>query len=115
MATEITAIKEAYAALNRNDVAGFVNFFDPQIERIEAFNLERPDIYRAAGVRGRRAHMILRYGGLFQAGARQTNVSACVYAPSNSFRGTFCRRHSSATKSRFETSAAGVRVLGAKR
>ena len=32
---ETEAIKEAYAALNRNDVEGFVKDFDPQIERIE--------------------------------------------------------------------------------
>lgn len=32
---ETQAIKEAYAALNRNDIEGFVKDFDPQIERIE--------------------------------------------------------------------------------
>ena len=35
MEAEIEAIKEAYAALNRNDIGGFVKDFDPQIERIE--------------------------------------------------------------------------------
>lgn len=35
MEAEIEAIKEAYAALNRNDIEGFVKDFDPQIERIE--------------------------------------------------------------------------------
>lgn len=37
LAAEIEALKEAYAALNRNDVPGFVAVFDPQIERIEEF------------------------------------------------------------------------------
>jgi len=35
LTAETEAIKEAYAALNRNDVSGFVAAFDPQIERIE--------------------------------------------------------------------------------
>ncbi len=33
--SEIESLKAAYAALNRNDMAGFVAIFDPQIERIE--------------------------------------------------------------------------------
>jgi ketosteroid isomerase-like protein len=33
--SETEAIRKAYAALNRNDIAGFVAVFDPQIERIE--------------------------------------------------------------------------------
>ena len=32
---ETKALKEAYAALNRNDIPAFVEIFDPQIERIE--------------------------------------------------------------------------------
>ena len=32
---EIEAIREAYAALNRNDLAGFAQIFDPSIERVE--------------------------------------------------------------------------------
>jgi ketosteroid isomerase-like protein len=35
LAGEIEEIREAYAALNRNDTPGFVAIFDPQIERIE--------------------------------------------------------------------------------
>ena len=35
LAAETEALREAYAALNRNDVPGFVRVFDPQIERIE--------------------------------------------------------------------------------
>jgi len=35
LAAETEAIREAYAALNRNDISGFVKAFDPEIERIE--------------------------------------------------------------------------------
>ncbi|MCC7020910.1 MAG: nuclear transport factor 2 family protein [Ardenticatenales bacterium] len=35
LAAEIEALRAAYAALNRNDIPGFVQVFDPQIERIE--------------------------------------------------------------------------------
>jgi ketosteroid isomerase-like protein len=35
LAAETTALREAYAALNRNDIPGFVEILDPQIERIE--------------------------------------------------------------------------------
>jgi ketosteroid isomerase-like protein len=35
LAAETKALSEAYAALNRNDIPGFVSVFDPQIERIE--------------------------------------------------------------------------------
>ncbi len=35
LAAETEALREAYDALNRNDIAGFVTVFDPQIERIE--------------------------------------------------------------------------------
>jgi ketosteroid isomerase-like protein len=35
LAAETEALREAYAALNRNDIPAFVALFDPQIERIE--------------------------------------------------------------------------------
>lgn len=35
LTTEIQAIKDAYAALNRGDIDGFVKDFDPQIVRVE--------------------------------------------------------------------------------
>jgi ketosteroid isomerase-like protein len=35
LAAETEAVRKAYAALNRNDIPGFVTVFDPQIERIE--------------------------------------------------------------------------------
>jgi uncharacterized protein len=37
LAVETEALREAYAALNRNDIPAFVTVFDPQIERIEDF------------------------------------------------------------------------------
>ena len=43
LAAEIEAIKDAYAALNRNDIEGFAQILDPQIERIE------PDGFPTAG------------------------------------------------------------------
>ncbi|QDU29339.1 SnoaL-like domain protein [Anatilimnocola aggregata] len=38
MAAETQALREAYAALNRNDIPAFMKLFDPQIERIEHFD-----------------------------------------------------------------------------
>lgn len=35
MENEIEIIRQAYAALNRNDYLGFVRDFDPQIVRVE--------------------------------------------------------------------------------
>ena len=35
MAAEIDAVREAYAALNRGDVPGFVRLFDAGVERVE--------------------------------------------------------------------------------
>ena len=37
LAAEIDAVRKAYAALNRGDVAGFVGLFDASVERIEEF------------------------------------------------------------------------------
>jgi len=46
LATEIEAIRRAYAALNRNDIPGFVAIFDPQIERIEPAETPADGTYR---------------------------------------------------------------------
>lgn len=46
LGAETEAIKEAYAALNRNDVDGFVKDFDPQIERIEFLEFPSGGTYR---------------------------------------------------------------------
>ena len=46
LAAEIEAIREAYAALNRNDIPGFVRVFDPQIERTEPPGFPESGTYR---------------------------------------------------------------------
>ena len=35
LAAEVEVVRQLYAALNRNDVAGFMKAFDPDIERVE--------------------------------------------------------------------------------
>lgn len=45
LAGEIEAIREAYAALNRNDIPGFVQVFDPEIERIELVEFPQGGTY----------------------------------------------------------------------
>lgn len=35
LGTETEALREVYAAINRNDIPAVLKFFDPQIERIE--------------------------------------------------------------------------------
>ncbi|MBI1292672.1 hypothetical protein GC173_15765 [bacterium] len=35
LSTEAKTLKEAYDALNRNDIPGFLRIFDPQVERVE--------------------------------------------------------------------------------
>jgi ketosteroid isomerase-like protein len=43
---ESEALREAYAAINRNDIAGFVKIFDPDIERIEPPGFPTSGTYR---------------------------------------------------------------------
>ncbi len=45
-ANETKVLEKAYAALNRNDISGFVEMFDPQIERTEPKNFPGEGIYR---------------------------------------------------------------------
>lgn len=45
-ASEIEALKSAYAALNRGDVEGFIAAFAPQIERIEPSDVPNGGFYR---------------------------------------------------------------------
>lgn len=52
---EIEGLREAYAALNRNDIPGFVALFDPQIERIEPADPPTDGIYR--GLDAVKAHV----------------------------------------------------------
>ena len=46
LAAETEALRAAYAALNRNDIPGFVKIFDPQIERIEPADFPMAGTYR---------------------------------------------------------------------
>src|SRR5688500_227056 len=45
LAAETEALREAYAALNRNDISGFVKVFDSQIERMELLELPSGGTY----------------------------------------------------------------------
>jgi uncharacterized protein len=55
LALETEAVKQAYAALNRNDVPGFVKDFDPQIERIEPADFPGGGTYH--GIAAVKAHV----------------------------------------------------------
>ncbi|MFG0285344.1 MAG: nuclear transport factor 2 family protein [Phycisphaerales bacterium JB039] len=55
LAAETEALREAYAALNRNDVAGFIAIFDPQIERIEPADFPQAGTYH--GLEAVKAHV----------------------------------------------------------
>jgi ketosteroid isomerase-like protein len=45
LAAETEALRDAYAALNRNDIPAFVQVFDPQIERIEPSDFPQGGTY----------------------------------------------------------------------
>ena len=45
-ANDIAAVKETYAAINRNDVPAAVKAFDPQVEWIEPPDFPTPGTYR---------------------------------------------------------------------
>lgn len=55
LAAETKALKEAYAALNRNDIPAFLNIFDPQIERVEFEGLPGGGTYH--GIEEVKAHV----------------------------------------------------------
>lgn len=46
LSTETEALKEVYAAINRNDIPAALTFFDPQIERIEPEGFPSAGTYR---------------------------------------------------------------------
>ena len=46
LAAETEALREVYAAINRNDIPGALKFFDPQIERVELEGFPSAGIYR---------------------------------------------------------------------
>ena len=55
LAAETEALREAYAALNRNDIPGFVKVFDPQLERIEPADFPQGGTYH--GIAAVTAHV----------------------------------------------------------
>src|SRR5689334_3988994 len=55
LAAERNALREAYAAFNRNDLPAFVQIFDPQIEWIEPVEFPGGGTYRGRDVV--RAHL----------------------------------------------------------
>lgn len=55
LAAEIEAVRSAYAALNRNDIAGFMGLFAPDIERFESFGIPQAGTYR--GTEAVKAHV----------------------------------------------------------
>ncbi len=52
---QVETLRAAYAALNRNDIPGFVASFDPQIERIEPADSPQDGTYR--GLEAVKAHV----------------------------------------------------------
>lgn len=46
MTAEIEILKKLFAAINRNDTSACLEYFDPQVERIEPESHETVDIYR---------------------------------------------------------------------
>jgi ketosteroid isomerase-like protein len=55
LAAETQALREAYAALNRNDIPAFLSLFDPQIERVEFIESSGGGIYH--GIEAVKAHV----------------------------------------------------------
>lgn len=56
LSAETEALREAYAALNRNDIPGFVSVFDPQIERIEPSDFPQGGTYH--GLEAVKEHVV---------------------------------------------------------
>lgn len=59
-AAETQALRDAYAALNRNDIPGFVQLLDPQIERIEPADFPLSGVYH--GLEAVTAHFVKARG-----------------------------------------------------
>lgn len=55
LATEIAAIRQTYAALNRGDVPGFVRDFEPNVVRIEPADVPEDGVFR--GIEAVLAHV----------------------------------------------------------
>lgn len=87
LSAEIEALKAAYAAINRNDIPGFVAIFDPQIERFEPPGF--PHGERFHGIEAFAAHVVKARGEL----GRGNLPAAAVYR-----RGATDRRDRSRTR-----------------
>lgn len=81
-AAEIEGLREAYAALNRNDVAGFVAMFDPEVERIEPADFPQSGTYR--GLEAVKAHVVKGRGTWAEGGCEPERF---VVAPSDGSEG----------------------------
>lgn len=55
LTAETEVLREAYVALNRNDISAFVAVFDPQIERIEPADFPQGGTYQ--GLEAVKAHI----------------------------------------------------------
>jgi ketosteroid isomerase-like protein len=77
LTVEIEALKNAYAALNRGDIAAFVSVFDPQVERIEWPGLPQAATY--LGLAAVTAHVSKARGTWAEGGCEPTRL---VAAPS---------------------------------
>jgi len=60
LAEETETLKSAYAALNRNDIAGFLGMLDPQIERAEFLESPQGGTYR--GIQAVTEHFVKARG-----------------------------------------------------
>ncbi len=60
-AAEIEALRQAYAALNRNDITAFMQLFDPQVERIEPPGFPQAGTYR--GIKAMTEHVMRARAG----------------------------------------------------
>ena len=56
LSAEMTALREAYAALNRGDIDGFIKDFDPQIMRVEFEGTPQGGSYQ--GIAAVREHVL---------------------------------------------------------
>lgn len=70
LSVESQAIKDAYAALNRGDVEGFIRIFDPEVERIEPASFPGAGTYH--GLDAVRAHVNLHRGNWAEGGCEPT-------------------------------------------
>lgn len=66
LATETESLRAAYAALNRNDIPGFISLFDPQIVRIEPADFPQGGTYR--GLEAVTEHVLKGRGGWAEGG-----------------------------------------------